>query len=170
MLVAVRTCNMARSGRGRGRDRRRRATATARPCAGHTASPRRTGGRVSTLCRITSEAEHHYKLSLDSPVSAPASCACGSWELGARWVCACTRRLCRVTVDLDRSRPVDIRYDRIMLNGYSASCKRNRKIVPHVPHVVRAVVRCCRVRCSVDASPSVDHWFTRSTWCGRAPC
>ena len=168
MLVAVRTCNMARSGRGRGRDRRRRATATARPCAGHTASPRRTGGRVSTLCRITSEAEHHYKLSLDSPVSAPASCACGSWELGARWVCACTRRLCRVTVDLYRPEPAG-RYTFLYDNAHMEI-----KIVPHVPCgvdiVVRSVVRCCRARCSVDASPSVDHWFTRSTWCGRAPC
>ena len=118
---------MARSGRGRGRDRRRRATATARPCAGHTASPRRTGGRVSTLCRITSEAEHHYKLSLDSPVSAPASCACGSWELGARWVCACTRRLCRVTVDLYRPEPAG-RYTFLYDNAHMEI-----KIVPHVP-------------------------------------
>lgn len=140
------------AGEGTGADEQRRLRGHA-----HTASPRRTGGRVSTALHSKVEP---YKPSiitssgstLPSPLQHPVRVAPGSWELAG-----CARVGCRVvTVDEGRS----IKIVRMWSGLVQLHC---------VWCVLRlSVDRCCRARCSVDASPSVDHWFMRSTWCGRA--
>ena len=103
------------AGEGTGADEQRRPR-------GHAQGTRRrpVGLAVGSLHSAVLQAKPSIitssRSTLPSPLQRPVRVAPGSW--GARWVCACTRRLCRVTVDLDRSRPVDIRYDRIMLNPF----------------------------------------------------